>query len=408
MGLCVSGIDGRLLKTPRAAKALLWGAAWAAGFLAIPAEVGAQTFDEGATAAIDDACAAGPSAALAIACGGGVTTSGPGALSVPTAAAFIEERRRRAAGGGESESGGAVPGASADTAGYSLGGGVSGFVSAGGGVLHHRNNKFEDGYSAVVPTVTVGADYRITNWMIAGLAVNYNYQDGDYDDGGHFDTHSYGPLLFASFTPSPGVFTDVALGYNHQDFFRSRPARAIAADGEDLISGRARGNFNGDQYSAGLLAGYDHPLKGFTIGPRAGLNYVYTDVEDYSETSGTGLQLRYQGLNQSSLQTTLGAVATMPISTSFGVVQPQIGVSWVHEFLNDSRNIQAEYLSVDDPSATRFTFKREQPARDWAVIDLAVAIVLPNQLQPFVTFTTIQGSENFVSYGGVIGARKAF
>jgi outer membrane autotransporter protein len=157
-----------------------------------------------------------------------------------------------------------------------------------------------------------------------------------------------------------------------------------------------------------LLAGYDHALRGVTIGPRVGLNYIYYDVENYEETSGTGLALRYSGLNQDSLQTTLGAVATMPISTSFGVVLPQMGVSWVHEFLNDARNIQAEFLSVTDPDATKFTFQREKPARDWAVIDLAVSVVLPNQLQPFVSFTTIQGNENFVSYGGLIGARKSF
>jgi outer membrane autotransporter protein len=149
-------------------------------------------------------------------------------------------------------------------------------------------------------------------------------------------------------------------------------------------------------------------LQGFTIGPRAGLNYVYNDQEDYNESGGNGLALSYSGLNQSSLQTTLGAVATMPISTGFGVVQPQIGVSWVHEFLNDSRNVQAEYRDSPNPAATGFTFKREQPARDWAVIDLGVSVVLPNQLQPFVSFTTIQGNENFVSYGGVLGLRKGF
>jgi uncharacterized protein YhjY with autotransporter beta-barrel domain len=398
--------------TSLAARAVIGGAACVVGFLGIPAEGTAQTFNSAASGALNAACAADietPFSPLSFLCDGiatgGGTTSGPGAISTPTAAAFIEQRRRTGSGGEGSEP---KTGASADTAKYSLGGGVNAFATAGGEVLNHRNNKFEDGYSSAVPTVTIGADYRITEWMIAGLAVNYTYQDGTYDNGGRFDTHSYGPLLFASFTPLPGVFTDVAPGYNHQDYFRKRPAQAFDAAGEQVASGHARGNYNGDQYSAGLSAGYDHPLEGFTIGPRAGLNYVYTDVENYSESSATGLQLRYRGLNQSSLQTTLGAVATMPISTSFGVVQPQFGVSWVHEFLNDARNIQAEYLSVTDPSATQFTFKREQPARDWAVIDLGVAVVLPNQLQPFVNLTTIQGNENFSSYGGVIGARMGF
>ena len=334
---------------------------------------------------------------------GAVSTTGTGATRC--------RRRRRlsksgAAAGGEDET--PNPGASSDTASYDLGGGLSAFVSAGGASLNHHNNKFEDGYASAVPTIFVGADYRITDWMTAGLAVNYTYQDGNYDDGGDFNIHSYGPLLFASFTPLPGMFTDISLGYNRQNNSRTRVANASMPGGATVISGHASGDYDSDQYSAGFLAGYDHPFQGFTIGPRAGLNYVYNDVENYNESSGTGLALSYSGLNQSSLQSTLGAVATMPISTSFGVVQPQIGASWVHEFLDDSRNVQAEYRQAVNPAATQFTFQREKPARDWAVIDAAVSVVLPNQLQPFVSFTTIQGNENFVSYGGLLGLRKGF
>ena len=389
----------------------IFGAVLAVGLVTIPTEGTAQTFNAAASNRLQGICGEDIAVgSLADLCGtaeaiGTISTIGPGTISAPTAAAFIEERRRA------SSDNTPKAGASSDVAKYNLGGGVNAFASAGDETLSHRNNKFENGYSSRVPRVTVGADYRITDWMIAGLGMNYTYQDGTSDDIGHFHTQSYGPLLFASFVPLPGTFTDIALGYNHQDYFRNRPAVATAtnAAGETatLTNGHASGNFNGDQYSAGFLAGYDHPLQGFTIGPRAGFNYVYYDREDHSETSSSGLALRYSGLNQSSLQSTLGAVATMPLSTGFGVVQPQIGVSWVHEFLNDARNIQAEYLSVNDPSATQFTFKREQPARDWEVIDLAVSMVLPNQLQPFVSFTTIQGNENFVSYGGVLGVRMS-
>ena len=332
------------------------------------------------------------------------STSGPGAISAPTAAAFIEQRRRTSSEGREETS---KPGASSDSARYSLGGGLNAFVSAGGEALSHRNNKFESGYSSTVPSATAGADYRLTDWMTAGLALNYSYQDGTYDDVGHFHTQSYGPLLFASFVPLANMFADLAFGYNHQDYFRNRPAAAFDSAGTELANGHARGNYNGDQYSVGLLSGYDYPLEGFTIGPRGGLNYVYYDVENYNETNASGLALRYSGLNQSSLQTALGAVALMPISTSFGVVQPQLGVSWVHEFLNDSRNIQAEFRDTTDPAATQFTFQREQPARNWAVIDVGVSVVLPNQVQPFVNFTTMQGNENFVTYGGVLGVRMS-
>jgi len=396
------------LWTATASLAVIASAASALGFVAIPT-VEAQTFDQAAGDSLISLCnaqnAISGSDLQSLCSRGAGSTTGTGATSVLPAAAFIEERRR-SVGGSEDRT--AKPGASSDTAGYDLGGGLSAFVSAGGDSLNHHNNKFEDGYSSAVPTIFVGADYRITDWMTAGLAVNYSYQDGSYDDGGSFDTHSYGPLLFASFTPLPGMFADVSLGYNRQNNSRTRVADASVPNGPALTTGHASGDYDTDQYSAGFLAGYDHPFQGFTIGPRAGLNFVYSDTENYNESSNTGLALRYSGLNQRSLQSTLGAVATMPISTSFGVVQPQIGVAWLHEFMGDSRNIQAEYREAFNPAATQFTFRREQPARDWAVIDVGVSAILPNQLQAFASFTTMQGNENFVSYGGLLGVRKAF
>lgn len=424
--------EGRRVPAPCGVRSATVVAGSILGLVTMAGQAVAETFDSAASSALDSVCSQSytavsvspglPTVAVPVAnplatgnlstlCSGIVgsgatpTTVGLGAISAPTAAAFIEERRRLSE---EDGSGSPAAGASSDSTKYNLGGGLSAFINAGGEALNHFNNKFEDGYSsAIVPTLTVGADYRIADWMTAGLAFNYFYQNGTYDDGGRFNTHSYGPLLFASFVPIRNVFADIALGYSHQDYFRNRPAQA-SAGGTTFTSGHARGNYNGDQYSAGLLAGYTHPFQGFSLGPRVGVNYIYYDVENYSESSSSGLALRYSGLNQSSLQTTLGAVATMPISTSFGVVQPQMGVSWVHEFLNDSRNIQAQFLDTTNPASTEFTFQREQPARNWAVIDLAVSVVLPNRLQPFVSFTTIQGNENFASYGGLLGARVSF
>ena len=91
---------------------------------------------------------------------------------------------------------------------------------------------------------------------------------------------------------------------------------------------------------------------------------------------------------------------------SWGVVIPQANVAWVHEYFNDDRNIEASL--VEASPSPKFTFKREPPARDWANIGLGVYAFLPNGLQPFVQFATMQGNENFVSYGGTTGVRLDF
>jgi uncharacterized protein with beta-barrel porin domain len=77
-----------------------------------------------------------------------------------------------------------------------------------------------------------------------------------------------------------------------------------------------------------------------------------------------------------------------------------------HEYAGDDRNIDARL--VEASAGPSFTFQREPPARDWATFGLGVSALLPNGLQPFAQFATMQGNENFVSYGGTVGLRKEF
>jgi outer membrane autotransporter protein len=290
---------------------------------------------------------------------------------------------------------------------FGLGQGASVFFSAGAYALNHFNNRFEDGYEAQLPTLTVGTDYRVNDWITAGLAVNYTNYDGTYDDGGGFNKHIFGPLLYASFLPFDGAFTNVVLGYARQE---NRNTRLASASSETpppvIVSGHTSADYGENQFTAGVLAGYDHPFGNVTIGPRLGLGFSHESFENFKEDGDTGLELRYRNLDQTSVQSSLGIQAAVGLETAYGVVVPQAVVAWVHEYANDDRNIDARL--VEALAGPSFTFQREPPARDWATIGLGVSAVLPNGLQPFAQFATMQGNENFVSYGGTLGLRKEF
>ena len=86
--------------------------------------------------------------------------------------------------------------------------GFSVFASAGATALNHHNNRFEDGYEAQLPTVTVGADYWINPQLLAGVGFNYTNFDGTYDDGGGFDKDIFSPLLYATFLPFERAFVN--------------------------------------------------------------------------------------------------------------------------------------------------------------------------------------------------------
>ena len=287
---------------------------------------------------------------------------------------------------------------------FGLGSGASVFLSTGAYAVNHYNNRFEDGYEAQLPTVTVGADYRVNERLLAGLALNYTNYDGTYDDGGGFDKHIFGPLLYATFLPFQGAFADVVLGYARQENRNNRLAGASDEGASaPLPLGHTSADYSENQFTAGILAGYDQPFGNVTIGPRLGLAFSYESFENIKEDGDTGLELRYNNLDQTSVQSSLGVQASIGFETAYGIVVSQAVVAWVHEYANSDRNIDARL--VEAPAAPSFTFQREPPARDWASIGLGVSALLPNRLQPFVQFATIQGNENFVTYGGTAGVR---
>ena len=286
---------------------------------------------------------------------------------------------------------------------FGLGSGPSVFLSAGAYALNHRNNRFEDGYEAQLPTVTVGADYRVNEWLLAGLALNYTNYDGTYDDGGGFDKHMFGPLLYATFMPFERAFANVILGYARQENHNNRLATVSNSRTGAVFGGHTSADYSENQYTAGVLAGYDQPFDNMTIGPRLGLSFSHEQFGSLREEGDTGLELRYKNLDQTSVQSSLGVQASVAIETAYGVVIPQAAAAWVHEYANSDRYIDAKL--VEAPTAPSFQFQREPPARDWASIGVGVSALLPNGLQPFVQFATIQGNENFVTYGGTAGLR---
>src|SRR5512132_1652153 len=166
-------------------------------------------------------------------------------------------------------------GASANVV-FGLGSGAGVFFSAGAYALNHYNNRYEDGYEAQLPTVMVGADYRVNDWLLAGLAFNYTNYDGTYDDGGGFDKHIFGPLLYATFLPFEGAFANIVLGYARQENRNNRLAGASSGDAPaPLPFGHTSADYSENQYTAGVLAGYDQPFGNLTIGPRLGLAFSH-------------------------------------------------------------------------------------------------------------------------------------
>lgn len=274
--------------------------------------------------------------------------------------------------------------------------------------LNRDVTTFQDGYNSTILGVTAGADYRFNQKTVAGIAVNYSNTHGDFTGGGDFNTNSIGATLFGSYLPTDRTFIQVSGGYSNNNYLVSRLANVfIAGSGgpDRSATGFASSNTNGDIFSANVLAGYDHPIGMFTIGPRLGFNYMNTHIHSFAESGATGIEMQYNDQYVNSVQTLLGVQGQAAINTGWGVLVPQVNADYIHEYANSQRFINVQFVEDLRANPTKFAFQNEAPVRNWFNLGTGLIMVLPNGWQPFVNFRAMVGNEQFNNYAGTFGAR---
>jgi uncharacterized protein YhjY with autotransporter beta-barrel domain len=330
--------------------------------------------------------------------GAGSAVTGPGVLSAvsPSTAERHMLEAKAIADAEETPSGG-----SADVQRVRLFGDTTLALSAGADSVVQALNPFETPYHATASQVTAAIGTHPVSWLTYGLGFTYQHVAGDFQDFGDFRVDTYQPFLFASVTPIDGVFIDATLAYSSIGNTRNRAATATASNGNALQSGIASGAPGENGYTGAILFGYDKQFGNFTVGPRVGFNAGYWNIDGYQESGTTGLELRYQSMDQTSLHSTLGAAASVVVPTTFGAVLSTVTASWVHEFEAYPRLIYAQFAEA--PNSSIFTFSSQKPAADFGILGITVSAALPGGARPYASFGTLLGNGVYQSYGGMVG-----
>lgn len=334
--------------------------------------------------------------------GGGSSSSGGGAAGTQTSFVTIARRLSKAHGSEDESLNG---GGAGDELSTDFNNGLSLFLSAQFEGLDRSSTRFETGYESNINGVTGGADFRFVDWFVGGVAVNYNNWDGDFNSRGGFEMDSVSPILYMSFLPAENFFADIMIEYTHQ--WRDRDRLTSFNDTATTVntSGMVASDYESERFGANALFGYDHSIGAFTIGPRIGVRYSEMYIDGYTETGNTGLELHFLRDNVTSLQSTVGIQAAAALSTSFGVIVPQINADWTHEFKNDQRKMSAQFAQDGRSTPTTFKFQSDSPDRDFFHIGTGLGLVLPNGIQPFINFEALLGNSTFDHFVGTVGIR---
>ena len=238
-----------------------------------------------------------------------------------------------------------------------------------------------DGLDYTSLELTVGADYRFTEQFVLGAAFGFSDTDGDFDRGGGVEVQSYTAQVFGLYYPIENFSIDAVAGYSWLDYDMRRRIDLGA-----LMTTSARSDTDGTQVFASAGAMYDIAVEGATLSPFGRLEFQRLEIDGFRERGAAPLNLVVDDQNVSSLTSALGLQVAYPISTGFGILQPQARAAWRHEFLNNARTVNAFF--VEDGAATRFDVRTPSPDRDW--LDLGVGLSL----------TTIHDIAAFIEYEG--------
>lgn len=276
--------------------------------------------------------------------------------------------------------------------------------------LDREPSPFEDGFDSSIAGGAVGADYRFSDTVVAGLVAGYRKHEGDFAGGGDFEMTAFEPTVYVSVLPSPKTFLQFVAGYAGQDADVNRFVHLELLE-PDIPSTRIIEGFVGSAtdanvWSGGAQFGSDHAAGSFTYGPRVGVNYSRTTIDAYSESGTTGLELALDERTVESLQGVAGFYGSVALSSASGIWLPQFGVEYVHEFEDDASVVNARFVEdLRGAFATDFNYLTNSPDSDFFNVDAGVAAVFANGIQPFLNVRAMLGNEHFDNLGVTLGIR---
>lgn len=254
--------------------------------------------------------------------------------------------------------------------------------------------ELQPGYDTDGLSLIGGADWRFSDQLIAGVALNYADSDTDFALGrGTLDANTFGLSLYGSYNAPNGLFVDGLIGFENIDYSMHRRLNyTIDGVSADQV---ARSDPDGEAWNLNIGAGYTWYRDTWSITPSLRLNYLQTDVDAYSEhmsdpnAVGGGMALSMNGQTYTSFTTDLGVQVTRAISTGFGVIVPQLRVAWIHEFETDDERVGGRFL--DDINAIPVAILTQGPASDYADISLGVSAQFANGRSAFLNYNTLLG-----------------
>lgn len=270
-------------------------------------------------------------------------------------------------------------------------------------------SKNNSGFKLDINGITAGMDYRITDKLIAGVAVGYSRSDLDYaNDGGVLEGNSTFYSAYSSFYSDKNYYIDSSITYADSDFDVTRHIKYRDTSG--LVDLQRSGNTGGDQLLATIDFGWDYNDGPWTFGPNGSFSYSDTSIDGFAERGESGLELQYSG--QANITSTfgLGFHGSRVFLLDWGVLIANLNGNYYREFKNQNSIIRASF--VHDPfrydsanPTSEMLIVSDIPDRNYFNLGIGLAAQFKYGLSGFVDYQTLLAADNITSRELAFGLR---
>jgi uncharacterized protein YhjY with autotransporter beta-barrel domain len=226
----------------------------------------------------------------------------------------------------------------------------------------------------------MGLDYLFSDQLVMGATLSQSGDDAEFDDdAGELDTDTVSMLFYLTWLPSAKLAADFYLGVADSDF-----------DGDRSVS---FGNINGDvsnstssdQILAGASLSYLWNFDNFSASGFVAYDLNDSEIDGYTETGNTGLELIYPDQDIESETTSVGVYLSWQAEYDWGLLLPNLRIAAVHDSGDGSREIDTELAISPGPV---LTLQTDDLDRDYGLVAIGLAGALNNGQQWFIDYET--------------------
>jgi|GEM_PF-543900 len=243
-------------------------------------------------------------------------------------------------------------------------------------------NTWSRGFNSQTRNVTVGADYRFTDQLVAGVAFNYTNVSTNYvQSSGRMDSDTYMGAVYGSYYLPHDFYVDWVANYGGNNYAFRRQFQYAG------FAGQSNSSPGGNQYSFAVSGGKEFNWQEWLFNPYLRLEYLNLHIDAYDESGGGGFAIATGGQTNHSFVTDLGLQISHAVSLPWGVVTPSLRVEWEHQYLNDNRAVN---MRLSDASAGLgyFSVQTGNPDRDYLNLGGSFSAALPNGGGAFIRYET--------------------